>query len=357
MTTSDGIPMSLSEYQQGYWVPPPPPPRKRHTGGIISTVVILVLAATSLLYAFNRQWVADQLTVWQFTPTAVLNSYMERSTMTDHAEFLFEASRPVVTGAEKFNSVCTNEEPGSGVLGCYDSGKKKITLFDVTDDRLDGLEDVVAAHEMLHAAWDRMGAVEQAQLTTLLEAEAAKLADDPEFADTMAFYAKTEPGERDNELHSIIGTEVAHLAPALEKYYGQYFSNRAALVALHEKSNAVFVSLANETKDLVKQIDDLRTAIDADYQKYNSGYDQLNSDVADFNNRANNGGFSSQEEFDQERAALIARQQALDALYASIVSRNATYEKKVEQLSQLNAQAAALNTAINVVPRNGDGVN
>jgi hypothetical protein len=357
MTTSAGIPMSLSEYQQGYWVPPPPPPRKRHTGGIISTVVILVLAATSIFYAFNRQWVSDQITVWQFKPTAVLTSYMTRSTMTDHAEFLFKASQPMVTSAEKFNTVCSNHEEGTGVLGCYASVDKRITLFDVTDDRLDGLEDVVAAHEMLHAAWDRMDPGEHARLTTMLEAEAAKLADDPEFADTMAFYAKTEPGERDNELHSIIGTEVGSLAPDLEAYYAQYFSNRAALVALHEKSNAVFVSLANETKDLVKQIDDLREAIDADYQKYNSGYDQLNADVTDFNNRANNGGFSSQEEFDQERAALIARQQSLDALYASIVSRNATYEKKVDQLSQLNAQAAALNTAINVVPRSGDGVN
>jgi hypothetical protein len=348
--------MSLSDYQQGYWQPPAAPPRKRHTGGIVSTVLILVLAATSVFYFFNRQWVSDQITVWQFTPTAVLESYMDRSTMTGHAEFLFEASRPVVTGADEFNTVCANHEEGTGVLGCYASSDKSITLFDVTDERLDGLEDVVAAHEMLHAAWDRMSASDHAHLTTLLEAEAARLADDPEFAETMAFYAKTEPGERDNELHSIIGTEVAKLSPELETYYSQYFSDRAALVALHEKSNAVFVSLANETKDLVKQIDDLRAAIDTDYQTYNSGYDQLNSDVIDFNNRANNGGFDTQEQFDQERAALLERQQTLDALYSSIVQRNQTYKDKVDQLGQLNAQAAALNTAINVVPRSGDGV-
>jgi hypothetical protein len=83
--------MSLSDYQQGYWQPPAAPPRKRHTGGIVSTVLILVLAATSVFYFFNRQWVSDQITVWQFTPTAVLESYMDRSTMTGHAEFLFEA--------------------------------------------------------------------------------------------------------------------------------------------------------------------------------------------------------------------------------------------------------------------------
>ena len=116
---------------------------------------------------------------------------------------------------------------------------KTIALFDVTDPRLDGIEEVVASHEMLHAAWDRMSQGEKDRLTPLLDAAYAEQANNKDLVERMAFYARTEPGEETNELHSILGTEVAHLSPALEKYYSQYFSNRQALVALHVKSNAV----------------------------------------------------------------------------------------------------------------------
>jgi hypothetical protein len=344
--------MTFSEYQQGLWTPPPPPPRRSRSSVWISLVVLVAVIAGSFAIVSNRQYLVDQWTVWTFTASPVITGYAQRSTMTDHGDFLFLASQPNVASAEKFNSVCKNLEEGSGVLGCYTSGDKRITLFDVTDPRLDGIEEVVASHEMLHAAWDRMGSDERARISALLEVEAAKLADDPEFSARMAVYARTEPGERLNELHSIIGTEVADVGPELEAYYAQYFSDRAAVVALHETSNAVFVNLEKASASLVAEIDSLRADIEADYASYNSGYDKLNADIEAFNQRADQpGAFATQEEFDSQRAALIARQNTLDALLVSIKARNITYNAKVAQLGELNAQAASLNTAINIVPR------
>lgn len=343
--------MTLSDYQQGLYVPPPAPPRRRRGPAIATTIVLGVVALAAVLVMTNRQALVDQWTVWNYSPSSVIEGYMDRSTMSDHGRFLFLASQPVVAGTDEFNNVCANHEEGSGVLGCYTSRDKVITLFDITDPQLDGMEEVVAAHEMLHAAWDRMGVDEQQHLETLLEAEYAKLSDDTEFMARMEIYARTEPGERDNELHSIIGTEVADLDPELEEYYDRYFTDRAALVALHEKSSAVFAQLEAQTAALVAEIDQLKTEIESDLAAYNSGYDQLNADITSFNTRADNGDFESQQQFDSERAALLSRQATLDASFTAIQAKENSYNSKVEQLSQLNAAAAALNTAINVVPR------
>jgi len=346
--------MTFEQYQQGLYEPPPAPPRRRRAPLIVTLAVLLVVGLLAALAVTNRQHLIDQWTVWNYSPSSVLQGYAERATMTDHGEFLFFASQPVIATTDEFNAVCENNEEGSGVLGCYTHRDMVITLFDITDPQLDGMEEVVAAHEMLHAAWDRMGTDERARITALLEVEATELADDPDFAARMEVYSRTEPGERVNELHSIIGTEVADLAPDLEQYYAQYFSDRAALVALHIASNAVFERIEAQTATLVAEIDQLKVDIEADLGTYNAGYDQLNLDIEEFNRRADAGEFDSQQQFDNERAALISRQADLDALFTSIKTREASYNAKIEQLSQLNAAVAALNSAINVVPRTLD---
>lgn len=338
-------------YQQGYYEAPPPPPKKRRGPLIVSLIVLAAVAIGAFAIVTNRQYLVDQWTVWNYEPSSVIQGYVDRSMMNEHGEFLFLASEPVIADGEEFNSVCGNEEEGSGVLGCYTSGNKRITLFDVTDPQLDGIEEVVAAHEMLHAAWDRTGTERRAELETLLEAEYVTLSADPAYAARMEIYARTEPGQRVNELHSIIGTEVAELSPELEAYYDQYFTDRSVVVALHEKSNAVFVQIEAQSATLVAELDALRTSIETDTTSANAAQRTLNDDIASFNANADSGLFTSQEEFDAARAALLARQNALDARYADIDSRITSFDSKSAELEALNAQAAALNTALNIVPR------
>lgn len=319
-----------------------------------STILVVLVVVAGLFAMLNRQFVADVWTAWMYTPSATIQGYIDRATMAERGSFLFEASEPTVAGPEVFNAVCSNLEPGSGVLGCYTNDDKKITLFDITDDRLDGMEEVVASHEMLHAAWDRFDSDERKRLSVLLEAEATELAGDAAFVSRMELYARTEPGQRLNELHSIIGTEVAELSPELEAHYAQYFTDRAALVALHVKSIVVFNELEATTATLVAEMDALQASMKADLDTYNAGYDRLNADINDFNRRADAGEFESQEQFDEERNALLQRQASLDALFADIQAREALWNAKHAQLEQLNAQAAALNTSINIVPRTAD---
>jgi hypothetical protein len=333
---------------------------KRHVWRPLAIAVAVVLTVALLLgvlwIATHRQRVADQFTVWGFEPTSAIETYAERSTMTGEGQFLFYASKPMIAPEGEFDEICAAHQEDVGILGCYLRDERTIFLYDVRDDRLDGLEEVVAAHEMLHAAWDRMSKQEQTRLGRLLEAEAANKADDEEFAATLAFYATSEPGERLNELHSIIGTEFADIGAELEAHYALYFSDRRALTALHETSNAVFVEQARQTDALVAQINALVTGIDADFAAYNAGYEALNADIQSFNSRARNGGFASQEQFNAERRALMNRQANLDALYASISARETEYDTLVAQLDALNAVAAELNEAINIEPHDSAGL-
>jgi len=172
----------------------------------------------------------------------------------------------------------------------------------------------------------------------------------------MEFYARAEPGERVNELHSIIGTEVGELSPALEAHYAEYFGDRAALYALHAQSNGVFEENTAKIDELVDKLDDLRTRVDKDYKRYKKGYKSLTSDIDAFNVRADNGSFTTQAQFDSEREDLLDRQEKLDDLYDKIQDRIDDYDATRAELEDLNAEAAELNTSINITPYSESGV-
>jgi hypothetical protein len=332
----------------------PTRPRKRTGRAVVPTIIGMLIIGTmtagGIWVANNPQPIIDQVTVWQFEPDAVIEGHVERLQLTDHGRFLYYASRPAVSSGDRFASDCPidHNEQEFGVLGCYVHADKSIFVFDVTDPRLDGAEEVVAAHEMLHAAWDRMGASERDRLTELLEAEFAKLVDDPEFEERMAFYARNEPGQRANELHSIIGTEVASISEELEEYYAQYFEDRAVVTGLHASSYAVFVDLQAQADALVSRMEGIRASVEADYAAYTTGYETLNADIETFNDRARSGFFATQGAFDTARSRLVERGAELDALYASITAREAEYAALTAELETVNETSVELQRGLNI---------
>jgi len=319
---------------------------------------VLGVAAIGIVtvITINPQRVADQIAVWNFEPSDEIVRYAEQTTMTETGRFLFYASRPVVAADVAFDAVCSNREAGFGILGCYLPRTKIMYLYDVTDDRLAGLEEVVAAHEMLHAVWDRLSTDERSRLEILLEAEAARMADSAEFTARFEFYARTQPGERANELHSIIGTEFATISGELEAHYAKYFLDRSQVITLHEQSNAVFLAQQAQIETLVAQLDALRASVESEYASYNTSFDALNADISGFNDRADSGFYSSQEEFNADRDELLTRQAALDGVFADIESKRVEFDRLVAQLDALNAEVESLNDSINIQPREDLGL-
>lgn len=305
-------------------------------------VIALILG---VLIVLNRQYITDQFDVWTYSPASDIVSLATRSGMSPEGRFYFYASQPVLDNAQNFSGKCGKTEASTAILGCYTAAH--IYLYDVSNAQLDGIREVTAAHEMLHAAYDRMGKSERTQVDTLVEAEYATLKNDKTFAQRMTFYDKTEPGERDNELHSIIGTEVPTISPALEAHYKAYFSDRSLVTALHTKYAAVFANVEAEGQQLTAQLNQLGNTIDADSTTYNAQVSQLNIDVQAFNAKASsNGGFKDDAEFQTARATLLARADQLSALRTTINTDVAQYASLKQELQSVSSQSDTLNRSI-----------
>ncbi|MDB5162888.1 MAG: hypothetical protein JWO54_922 [Candidatus Saccharibacteria bacterium] len=307
--------------------------------------VLSILTVGLAIWLFtNRQYVLDQLTVWSYHPSASIASLDERVQFTDKGLFTFYATQPVVAEPSEFNSKCPRREAGSPILGCYTSDDR-IYVFNMSNVQLDGMKEVTAAHEMLHAVWQRMGTDEQTRLAGLLTAAYEKNAS-PELRERMKYYERNEPDAISNELHSILGTEVAGLGAELDAYYGQYFENRQVILDLHSKYNTVYQSLYSRADQLYKNMETLSASIETRSTQYDQDVARLSTDIDSFNNRANNGNFDSMNQFNSERAALISRSNQLDSQRSAINRDIATYGQLYDEYQSIASQIEVLNNSI-----------
>lgn len=310
-----------------------------------SLIFLLVILAIGIWAILNRQFIIDQITVWQFRPTEEVVALSDDSSMNDHGKFLFYASEPELQSAADFNSSCQTRESQSIVLGCYTG--KRIFLFKVTDNRINGIKTVTAAHEMLHAAYERLSDSERDRINDLLKIQLANTSD-RDILDLVALYDKVEPGERWNELHSIFGTETAQLSSELEIYYKQYFSDRSQVVKAYAKYHQVFAELKQQATTLQDQLVPKKAMIESKTIEYKMKLSQLETDIRAFNQKASTtNGFSSQHEFDQARTALIDRQGALVSLANQINVLVEEYNQGVNDLNALGVEINKLNQNLN----------
>lgn len=318
---------------------------KHRRSGIVATLlVLLACVGGALTLVINRQAVLDQLSVWQYTPSAEIVSFAERSGMSDTGEFYFYTSHPSLLDASAFNKECDRKEHGTAILGCYNG--QYIYIYNVPNKDLDGIREVTATHEMLHAAYDRMSETEKQNIHGLLEAEYDKLRSDKNVAERMAFYDRTEPGERDNELHSVIGTEVLSLSPELENHYRRYFSDRSKVVMLHQKYAAIFTDLQTRADALSAQLTELGDKIEAESATYNKNIIQFNQDVREFEQRVHGNEFASQSEFEDARSELLQRADTLDMNRQSINEEVVRYNQMRSELMSIASESEALNRSI-----------
>jgi hypothetical protein len=321
-------------------MPPPNLPKRRSSWPATVLVLVLLSAAAWLLIAY-RQPVLDRIRAAQFEPTAAVKALASDLKLTDSGSLYFEASQPQVEAQQAFNDGCGQQhETNNPILGCY--VRQQIYIYDVTNSKLRGIEQTTAAHELLHAVYERMGVDEKRQLNAELEQAYQKLKT-PELSARMEYYKKTEPGERLNELHSILGTEFSHLGPVLENHYAQYFTDRASLVGYYRDYHSVFASVTSKLKSLAAKINALVTSINRRIAAYNADVAALNRDSAAYSRRQ----FTSQAEADSEYQALTSRQGSLDATRAGI-EQDIAYSNTLRSLyNRLVKENDELNRSIN----------
>jgi hypothetical protein len=325
-----------------------------YRGAIVALSLGLVFAI--LFYGaagyaeLNRARVVDQLRVWNFTPTAAVTEQIHRDDMTAEGKFLYLASHPKVESKRAFNQICSSVTTDTSVLGCYIESTKRIYLYHETDVRLDGTEEVMGAHEMLRAAWDRMSPTERTTLLVQLNRVLATNNDkDLDLSTRMKAIRKDDPTDANAELYAMVGTEVPSVGKVLESSYAQYLTRRSTVTALDTHSRAFLVALQKKVTTLASTMTVLKKTIDSQRTTFNAAAAQLKSDVASFNARASRfGGFSSQAQFNVARQALINRENSLNAKAKSINVQVDEFNSDLPKLNALLKTAAGLIENLNV---------
>lgn len=219
-----------------------------------------LLIAVSVYGLFNRQQILDYLALRSYTPTSEVAALASETTMQDRTRRLFYINHPQLNDKPDFRQNCPATEQ-SIVLGCY-VASEGIFLLKVEDKRLQGVSQVTAAHEVLHAHYDRLSSKEK-QRVDQLTADAFAELDDDRVKKTVEQYRKKDPSVVPNELHSILATEVRSLSVELETYYRQYFADREKIVQFSENYEQTFVSLSQQVEDYDKQLTELKEQINS----------------------------------------------------------------------------------------------
>jgi len=225
----------------------------------VSVSILIIVLAVVGFAVLNRQWLRDVYIVQTTDVQPVADSLKQQLFLTDHADFLYQASLPEVLKAGEFNQSCADvRREQSIVLGCYT--RQRFFVFDVDDERLSGVKEVTAAHELLHAVYGRLSPQEKNKIDGLV-LEVAKTITDERFKATLAQYQQTEPDQIPNELHSILATEISELPGELELHYSKYFIDRSKIVAYATQYAETFTSLDDQINQYDSKLGTLKTSI------------------------------------------------------------------------------------------------
>lgn len=318
---------------------------RRTIGRILSTILVLaVLAAAGVAY-LHRQDISDHFAAQSFQPSQEILRLTESLQLTDTGRRVFFATRPTLDASQRFNEQCADVEHSEDghILGCYT--RDSIHLFKVTDDRLSGIVEVTAAHELLHAAWARLGDGERARLTETLTQLYGELAgEDPALADRMSVYSSLSSDAFANELHSVLGTEVRELPDWLEDHYARWFRDRGIILDYFDAYHSIFEEIQARADELQEQLAALRESVEARRDAYDSAVARFNADVEEFNRRNQAYEFSGNEaEFWRLRGELEARAADLNAERDAIQADIDRYEQMRQELEALSARNNELN--------------
>ncbi len=264
---------------------------KRHYSGIISLLLVVGLAC--LLY-LNYQNILDWWRLRGYIEPAIVSQLSSQDTMTAYANRIFKVNHPSLETKATFNKNCPNNGGEKTiVLGCYHSNQGGIFVQNIVDPRLNGVMQVTSAHEMLHAAYDRLSGNERTKVDAMLLDFYNHDLHDQRLLSTIASYKKTEPSSVVNEMHSVFGTEVANLPDPLEKYYSRYFTNRKQVAKFAAQYQSEFTSRENAIAEEDSNLNNLKAQIDTLESDLTTRLSNINSIQSQLLSLKNNGSIAA----------------------------------------------------------------
>ena len=152
-------------------------------------------------------------------------------------------------------------------------------------------------------------------------------------------YRSQDPRSVDNELHSILGTEVLNLSPDLEAHYRKYFTDRSAIVVLSEKYERVFTALRNKAKTLNAQLGERKLALERLAEQVQQQATSIDSE------RTNLQGLStsnSQSDYNSRVANFNDRVNSYNQIVARLREQTETYNQMVTEHNSIALEEKSL---------------
>ncbi len=314
---------------------------KKVTVRVLTVVLLTAFAAAGAIAFMHRQQINDQIAASQFEASASIVALTENLNVTEAGHRIFWASEPTLDASQNFNVQCSqvdHSEEGH-ILGCFTGGS--IHLFEVTDERLNGIIEVTAAHELLHATFARLSQDERSSLTRKLNKLYLELIpNDPQLEQRMSVYSSLSKTAFANELHSVLGTEVRELPEWLDEHYATWFEDRQSIIDFFDSYHAVFEQLTQRANELEAEMTALRADVEQRSASYDSAVAQFNAEWDNFVARNEAFEFSTNpDEFYRLRDDFYARRDSLGEQMRSLnadIERYEAMRAELLELSELN---------------------
>ncbi len=309
---------------------------------IIGWLIMVIIGVAALLLFLNREWIHDYLRGREYQPTSEMQRIREDLALTERGEFLFNAAQPELNDRDDFNAHCRDgANTEIAVLGCY--ANSNIYIYNIEEDELEGIRELTAAHELLHAVYARMDEKEKEGFRSILD----QVYDENE--DILKRDLDTyDAAERFEEMYVRVGTEVADLPAELERHYSEIFKDQDKIVRFYNQYIKVFRKIESDMEALKQEMAELEAGIETKTAEYHQGLNEVNAKIDEFNNCADTEGcFESEAVFEARRAYLIQEQQALEDLYNEINSLVDQYNLKVNEYNENVLHNDKLNQIVN----------
>lgn len=312
----------------------------------LKLTAVLIVAASILLGVcvwLNRTYISDVFSsiFSKLSPEVV--AVEERVGLTDYGRLVFSATNTNLEDRDSFNERCKSHNQDISVLGCYAGGR--IYIYNINNEDLNGIVESTAAHELLHAMWNRMENGEKNRISKLL----LDVYNDDKYhnmlAEDLENYGELE---RIDELHSRIGTEIADLPEALEKHYAKYFINQDLVVDYYNAYIEPFRELAREIEELSAKLEKLDSEIEEKSKNYYNNAHKLAAEIEEFNNcAATSGCFTTERIFMSRRGVLQAAQNTLNDEFNEVNELVEKYNELVTEYNENVIRGDILEKAIN----------
>jgi len=310
---------------------------------VVGSVVFVLMSAV-----YWQRWnIIDDIKLYHYQAPAQVAQLSTATSMTPFARHIFYVNHPQIQNKTDFNQACTSYGEQTIILGCYHPVQSGIFVYAINDPRLNGVEQVTAAHEMLHAAYDRLSSAERRNVNAMLMDYYQHDLHDQRLLDTIASYKKTEPNDVVNEMHSVFGTEASNLPAPLEAYYKRYFTDRSTVVAFANSYQAEFTSRQQQVAADDQRLKAIKAEIDSNNHTLSVQRASLQALLAQMNAERSSGDIAGY------NANVPTYNSGVDS-YNQLVDETsqliASYNQLIADRNELAIEVNQLNHAINSQP-------